>query len=338
MKIDLIKHFCSLLVASVLLPLGLAPDRAFAAEKLVGLYSAQVMSMSLPWIAQEAGLFRKYNLDFQGVYIATTSIATAAILGGDADIVQTGGTGIARAFVQGATDLVIIGAVKNALTQSILAGREIEKPEDLKGKKIGVSRLGSNSHYFTIQALRRFGLDSGRDISFVQSGGEFETLAALSRGSIHAATLSPPGDAKAIARGFHYVVYGPDLRIPHAAVAFITRRSLIAKRSQVLGRFMLAMAEASKFLHTDKEFTYKVLAKQLRVEDRKVLDAAYNAEIKVLEQRLEIKPEALQAILEEVAQIDPRAKKVKPQNLIDYRYLDEMEKSGFFERLWGSKG
>ena len=69
-----------------------------------------------------------------------------------------------------------------------------------------------------------------------------------------------------------------------------------------------------------------------------MLDAAYNAEIKVLEQRLEIKPEALQAILVEVAQIDPRAKKVKPQNLIDYRYLDEMEKSGFFERLWGSKG
>ena len=109
MKIDLIKQLCSLLVASVLLPLGLAPDRALAADKLIRLYSAQVMSMSLPWIAQEAGLFRKYNLDFQVVYLATTAIATAAILGGDADIVQTGGTGIARAFVQGATDLVIIG-------------------------------------------------------------------------------------------------------------------------------------------------------------------------------------------------------------------------------------
>jgi hypothetical protein len=97
------------------------------------------------------------------------------------------------------------------------------------------------------------------------------------------------------------------------------------------------MAEASKFLHTDKEFTYKVLTKQLRVENRNVLDAAYNAEIKVLEQRLEIKLEALQAILEDVAQIDPRAKKVKPQDLIDSRYLDEMDKSGFFDHLWGGK-
>lgn len=321
-----------------LLSFGRAPGKAFGADKLIGLYSAQVMSMSLPWIAEGAGLFRKYNLDFHLVYVATTPIATAAILGGDAEVVQTGGTGIARAFVQGATDLVMIGGVKNALTHSILAGRDIQKPDDLRGKKIGVTRIGSNSHYFTIQALRRFGLDPGRDISFIQSGGEFETLAALSRGNIDAATMSPPGDAKAVARGFHYVVYGPDLRIPHVAVAFIGRRSVIAKRSEVFGRFMVAVAEAAKILHMDRDFTYKVLAKQLRVEDRKVLDAAYNAEIKVLERRLDIRLEALQAILDEVSQIDPRAKRVKPEDLVDRRYLDEMEKSGFFDRLWGSKG
>jgi hypothetical protein len=73
------------------------------------------------------------------------------------------------------------------------------------------------------------------------------------------------------------------------------------------------------------------------VTDRKVLDAAYNAEIKVLEPRLAIKTESLQAILDEVAQIDPRAKKVTPQELIDSRYLDEMEKSGFFNQLWAKK-
>jgi len=73
------------------------------------------------------------------------------------------------------------------------------------------------------------------------------------------------------------------------------------------------------------------------VTDRKVLDAAYNAEIQVLEPRFAIKSEALEAILEEVAQVDARAKKVKPQELVDSRYLDEMEKSGFFDQLWGKK-
>jgi hypothetical protein len=90
-------------------------------------------------------------------------------------------------------------------------------------------------------------------------------------------------------------------------------------------------------MHTDREFVYKVLGKYLRITDRSVLDSAYNAEIKVLEPRLVIKNEALQAILDEVAQTDPRAKKVKPQELIDSRYLDEMEKSGFFDQLWAKK-
>ena len=90
-------------------------------------------------------------------------------------------------------------------------------------------------------------------------------------------------------------------------------------------------------MHTDREFAYKVLGKYLRITDRSVLDSAYNAEIKALEPRLAIKTEALQAILDEVAQTDPRAKKVKPQELIDSRYLDEMEKSGFMDQLWGKK-
>ena len=331
------KIFALVLVSMIPLALGFAALRAEAAEKLVGIYSARVMSQSMPWIAEEAGLFPKYNLDFHLVYIASSGMVTAAMLGGDAEISLTGGVGNVRAYAQGATDLVFVGNVKNVMTQSILGGAEIKRPEDLKGKKIGVTRIGSNTHYFTIQAVRRFGLDPDRDITFIQTGGEFETLAALMNGAIHAATMTAPADARAIAQGYHYVVYGPDLRIPYAATSFVTRRSLIAKRPQVVGQFMRAMAEAAKILHTDKEFTYKVLGKQLRVDDRKVLDAAYNAEIRALEPRLMIKADALQAILDEVSQLDPRAKKVKPQDLVDSRYLDEMQKSGFFDQLWAGK-
>ena len=97
---------------------------------------------------------------------------------------------------------------------------------------------------------------------------------------------------------------------------------------------MRVMAEASKIMHTNREFVYKVLGKYLRVSDRNILDGAYNAEIKALEPRLAVKPEAVQAILDEVAQNDPRAKKVKPQELIDNRFLEEMDKSGFFVQLW----
>jgi ABC-type nitrate/sulfonate/bicarbonate transport system substrate-binding protein len=133
------------------------------------------------------------------------------------------------------------------------------------------------------------------------------------------------------------VVYGPDLKIPYAATAFVTKRSVIAKRPQVMSSFMRVMAEAAKIAHADRAFVYKVLGKYLRVTDRNVLDSAYNAEIKVLEPRLAIKADSLQAILDEISANDPRAKKVKPQELIDSRYLDEMEKSGFFDQLWAKK-
>ena len=315
----------------------LPPGLAQAADKLVGIHSARVMSQSMPWMAQEAGLFKKYNLDFSLVFIASSGIVTAALLGGDAEMTVTGGVGNVAAYVRGSKDVVFVGGVKNTMTQTLVAGGNIKKPEDLKGKKIGVSRIGGNSHYFTIQALRRFGMDASRDVQFIQTGGDPETFAAFVSGSIDVANLTPPTDALAIARGYHYVVYGPDLKIPYAATAFVTKRSVIAKRPQVIDNFMHAMAETAKLMHTDREFVYKVLGKYLRVTDRNVLDSAYNAEIKVLEPRLVIKPESLQAILDELSATDPRAKKVKPQELIDTRYLDEMEKSGFFDQLWAKK-
>jgi ABC-type nitrate/sulfonate/bicarbonate transport system substrate-binding protein len=325
------------LIMALMLSTLIAPAVCGAADALVGIHSARVMSQSMPWMAQEAGLFKKYNIDFNLVFISSSSIVTAALLGGDAEMTITGGIGNVAAYTRGSTDVVFIGGVKNTMTQTLVAGGNIKRPEDLKGKKIGVSRIGGNSHYFTIQALRRYNMDASKDVQFIQTGGDPETLAAFMSGSIDVANLTPPTDAQAIAKGYHYVIYGPDLKIPYAATAFVTKRSVIAKRPQVIGNFMRAMAETAKVMHTDRDFVYKVLGKYLRITDRNVLDSAYNAEIKVLEPRLVIKTEALQAILDELAQTDPRAKKVKPQELIDTRYLDEMEKTGFFDQLWGKK-
>src|SRR5688572_26390274 len=148
-------------VLSVLSPL-LTPPVIVAAEKLSALYSAQSVSYSMPWIAQDAGLFRKHDLDVKLVYIPSSGVATAALLGGDIEIALAGAVGIVRAFAQGANDLVFIGGFKNELTHNIVARPEIRRPQDLKGKVIGVTRLGSNSHYFAVQALPRFGLDPVR--------------------------------------------------------------------------------------------------------------------------------------------------------------------------------
>jgi len=327
-KLELIALLFSLLLIS---------GETLAADKLSALYSAQSVSYSLPWIAQEVGLFRKYNLDFELVYIPSSGVATAALLGGDVEIALAGGVGTVRAFAQGAHDLAFIGGFKNALTHSIVAKPEMTKPEDLRGKKIGITRIGSNSHYFAVQALRRMGLDATRDAAFIQTGGEPEMVAALVNGVIDAASITAPADNRAIAQGFRYLLFGPDLQISYSAANITTRRSMIAKRPQVGAAFMQVMAEAAKILHTNKEVTYRVLGKRLGINDPQIIEAAFATEIKVMERRLEIKPEGVQAILEEVAKTDPRAKTIKAQEMIDRRYLDEMAKNGFFDKLWASK-
>jgi ABC-type nitrate/sulfonate/bicarbonate transport system substrate-binding protein len=325
-------HFRNLLCAFLLIGLAVfAPGPIMAAEKLIGLHSAQVMSQSMPWIAQEAGLFKKHDMDFRLVFIPSSPVATAATLNGDAEIGVTGAVGNVRAIVQGFTDLVFIGGIKNFLTHSILGKPQIKRPEDLKGKKIGVGRFGGNTHYFTIQALKRFGMDS-KEVQMIQTGGGPETLAALVGGSVDAAGLVAPGDSAAVSRGFRYVINGFDLRIPYGATQIVTLRSNISKRGPVIGKFMRVMAEAARILHTDKTFVYKVLGKYLRINDTKVLDAAYQSEIPALERRLEITDSALQASLDEIAPADPRAKAIKPADMIDRRYLVELQKTGVFDK------
>jgi NitT/TauT family transport system substrate-binding protein len=310
---------------------------ATAAEKLIGFHSARTMSQAMPWIAEEAGLFRKYDLDFQLVYISSAPIVTAALLGGDAQVAVSGGEAIVRAHAQGATDLVFVGSAKNTLTHSIVSKAEIKRPEDLKGKKLGLTRLGANSHYFIIQALRKYGMEPS-DINFIQTGGQVENLAALLSGNVDAATMTgPSGGARATAQGYRYLIYGPDLQIPFAAATLITRRSILQTRAPAIEKFVRATAEAMKIMFLDKEFTYRVLGKQLRINDRKILDAAYDEEIKVLERRLEFKNEAFQAIIDETGKVDPRAKKIRPEDLVDRRFIDGLQKSGFFDKLWAGK-
>jgi NitT/TauT family transport system substrate-binding protein len=322
-----------LLLLSILL---LPTARLLAADKLNFIYTARVMSQAYPWIAQEAGLFKKYDLDVPVIFVTAGAPAMATILSGDSEVIQQGAATMTRPFVQGNRDLVFIGGIKSLLTHSIIAKPDIKRPEQLKGKRIGVSRIGSNPHYFAVQALRQFGIES-REVSYIQVGGAPETLAALVAQGIDAAVLTVPTDAQALKLGYHYVVYGPDLKIAYAATTLNTRRSILAKRGPVIARFMRAMAEAAKIMHTDKEYVYKVLGKYLRIDDRGLLEASYNVEIKALEPRLAMKPEGFQSTLDEIAPTDPRAKTIKPQEMIDSRYLDEMEKSGFFEQLWGGK-
>jgi len=305
----------------------------FAAEKLVGLQSAPSVAMALPWFAEEARLYSKHDLDFQLVYIASSGIVTAAMSSGNGNIGIVGGEGPMRAYLAGNTDFVFIGSIKNVLTHSIMGKPEIKRPEDLRGRRIGVGRIGGNGHYFALYGLRAKGLDPLRDVNLIQTGGAPETIQALMSGAVEAASVTTPQDTRAAFAGYNYVIDGREIRPPFIAAGFVTLRSVIAKRPKAISQFMHTMTESLKMMVSDRELAFKVISRKIGLTDRKVFDAAYTQELKVLEPRFEIKPIAIQATLDEIAKTDPRAKQVKAEQLIDRRFLDEMEKDGTFERL-----
>ena len=147
---------------------------AQAADKIVALYSSHAVPYVMPWVAEELGALKKYDIELEFVYIPSSSAATAAILGGNVEIGLLGGVGIVNAYSSGATDVVFIGSIKNIMTQSILAKPEITRLEQLRGKRIGVTRIGSNTHFFTVQAFRRAGMNPDKDFIFIQTGGDNE--------------------------------------------------------------------------------------------------------------------------------------------------------------------
>jgi ABC-type nitrate/sulfonate/bicarbonate transport system substrate-binding protein len=325
-------NFLNRLCFTATLWVGLVSS-SHAAEKLVGLQSAPSIAMAVPWFAEEARLYPKYDLDFQLVYIASSGIVTAAMSGGNGSVAIVGGEGPIRAYLAGNTDFVFIGSVKNVLTHSIMGKPDIKRPEDLKGKRIGVGRIGGNSHYFAQYGMRQKGLDPLKDANLIQTGGAPETFLALATGAVDAASLTTPQDTRAAFQGFNYVIDGREIKPAYVATGFVTLRSVITKRPKVISQFMHMMAESYKIMVTDRDLAFRLMARKIGLTDRRVFDAAYTAELKVLEPRLDIKPIAIQATLDEIAKTDPRAKQVTAQQLIDRRFLEEMEKDGTFDRL-----
>lgn len=301
--------------------IGIASTPALAASKISIVYSAKVFNLSPVWIAMEQGFFEKRGLAVKLTYIGGAPPVVATLLAGGADVAVVGGVGIIRAYLGGARNLVFIGALKNVLTGSIVGKPEFQTVTDLKGKKIGVSRIGSNPHYLAVEVLKRFHMDARRDVSFIQTGGAPESVAALASGAVDAIAVVPPQDAQMIQMGFKLIADGTALRIPYIATGLATTRDTIAKRPDILQGFVVAFREAAQFLFTHKETAMPIIAKNTQIRDSKTLELVYSAEAPVLERDFRIDLQGIAAVLESAKSDFPKASATRPEDLVDTRFL-----------------
>jgi ABC-type nitrate/sulfonate/bicarbonate transport system substrate-binding protein len=304
---------------------------------LTAFYTAPVVSMAPMWIAKEAGFFKKHGLDVKLVFIASGPLGTTSILSGDVDVGIIGGFAPIRAISGGAKNLVMIGQSKNRMTGAIVGKKEIASVQELKGKRLGIDRIGSNPDMFTQAALARFNMDPLKDLNYVQLGSIGQGIPALKAGTIDALTTSAPHDLFAQRLGYRVILDITALKIPFASTVLLSARNTVERKQADLAKFMRAYAESMHYFLTNAEGTAQIVAKYTKVEDRDVNAYAIDSESKAVERTLQIDPKGIELILALISKSMPQAASAKTEEFYDPRFYTELRDSGFLKRLWGEK-
>jgi NitT/TauT family transport system substrate-binding protein len=326
------------LISIVLLTSLVQPEPSAAqTSTLTAFYTAPVVSMAPMWIAKEAGFFKKQGLDVRLVFIASGPLGTTSILSGDVDVGVIGGFAPIRAIAGGAKNLVMIGQTKNRMTGAIVGKKEIAAVQDLKGKRLGIDRVGSNPDMFTQAALSRFQIDPLKDLQYVQLGSIGNGIPAIKAGTIDALTTSAPHDLFAQRLGFKVILDITAMKIPFASTVLLSARNTVERKHADLSKFMRAYAEAMHYFLTNAEGTNQIVAKYTKVEDREVNAYAIDSESKAVERTLQVDPKGIELILALIAKSMPQAASAKAEDFYDPRFAGELRDSGFLKKLWGEK-
>jgi NitT/TauT family transport system substrate-binding protein len=282
---------------------------------------------SLPtWVAKESGYFTREGLQAELIYIRGGPQTLSALVGGDVNFAQVYSGPILSAHLTGADTVIVAGLVNQPLF-SVMTAPSIDKPEDLRGKKVGISTYGSATDVVLRLALKKWGLKADSEVSILQMRGVPEILPALASGSIQAGVLSPPMNMMALKAGFKELSYLPQLGISfqHTCLA-TTRRYLDKNRASTL-KVLRAYAAAIDRIKNDKPFAKKVLSKYMQTTDAEVLEYSYNASNPVFRTPPYPTLEGIRATLDFLAEKEPKAKQAQPKEFVDLSLLEEIEKT-----------
>ena len=226
------------------------------------------------WIAKEMNLFRKHKIDAQLIYIPGGTIIIQSMLAGEANVANMAPPAAMAAWVRGA-DLAVVASGVNRLLETVVTSTQITSPQELKGKRIGISRYGSLTDAALREALRHYHLTPDKDVTIVQAGGEGERLAALTTKALDGAMLSGDQRLQAEKLGFHVVIDLSKLPIEYPNNGIVVRKDFVRTNRETVKRFLKAWVEGTKIFKTDRDVSLKVLGKYLKTKDAEILVKTY---------------------------------------------------------------
>jgi ABC-type nitrate/sulfonate/bicarbonate transport system substrate-binding protein len=319
---------------AVLLVCVAAATSAHGADRLRIAYSSISAAYLGIWAARDAGFFSKEGLDDQIIFIPSATQLAQVLVAGDVDIASLGGGPVMAAVLSGA-DLKVIGNNVNKLIFSLHAKPEVKNIEDLRGKRIAVSRFGSSSDIAARTALRKFNMDPGKDITLMQLGTMSNMFGALKSGAVEASIVSPPTQFMSEKMGFKEIVSITEMDLAYPNPSMAVPGDMIRKKPDVIDRFMRAYVRGMHRAHADRNGAIKTLAKYTTITDTAILYRSYDYYMtKVLERAPYINMQGMQNALDDVARTVPAAKNAKPEQFVDLRFLDRIDKSGILKELY----
>jgi ABC-type nitrate/sulfonate/bicarbonate transport system substrate-binding protein len=279
------------------------------------------------WIALEAGYFARQGLNPELIFIRGGPQTVAALVGGDVAFAQVYSQPLVAAKLGGADTAIVAGLINQPLF-SVMAIQAIEKPQDLRGKKLGITTFGSATDLALRLALKHWGLKPEGDVNILQIRGVPEILSAMQSGVIQGGTVSPPTNMMAIKAGFRELAYLPKLGISFQHTTLATTRRQLASNRELALKVMRSYALAIRRIKTDKPFTLKVLAKYFRTNDQEVLDYTYNTGLPLFQEIPYPTLQGIQSMLDFLGEKDPKARQAKPSEFVDTSLLEEIERAG----------
>ena len=289
----------------------------------------------IPWIAKEAKLYEKNGLDVELILLRGSGQTSAAILGGSLFAAPVVLPTVMLADLSGA-DLVNVAHTVPGVQSKLVAKGDIKRPEDLRGKRIASSSLGSLGDFLFKYIIRKYGVDPNREITWLSIGTPPERLQALLSGAVDAAEASYPIDVQAERKGFR-VLFDARKEVVYPSMSIVTRRKSIQEDRDTVMRLVKSHVEGIAYFKTNKEFSLKVLSKYLKISDREMLEASYET----YKQDFISVPypimKGLEATYDYVAQTRPEIRTKKPEDFMDPGFIAELDKSGFIKKLYEQK-
>ncbi|HLH21941.1 MAG TPA: ABC transporter substrate-binding protein [Chloroflexota bacterium] len=300
--------------------------------KIKAAWCAVAGAMFPLWAAKDAGIFQRHRIDAELVFMQGGSPCVAAMTNGEVDFLESAGGLIAA--LMASNDGAVIANLYLGNPYRLIVTPDITRVEDLRGRRLAISRPGEWDNRLNEVMLERHGLRPNEDVTLVPIGGQTDRYNALKTGVVDGTTVNPPVNLAAKNEGFREIFNLNDLNFSGVYISLYTGRKTLEQRPRLVERFLAAIVEASAYARANKEFTINLMRKYLQLDDREALEGAYQAyaaEMLAIPPRIPL--DAVQSVIDETLTVSPNVPVREAAQIVDERPLQAVEASGFVDAV-----